>query len=208
MKILVTGFDAFGGEEINPAQLVVEALPNIIDNHTIIKQIIPTIRYESFNVVKKMIDEESPDVIISIGQAGGNTDIAVERVAINCDDFRIPDNQGNQPKDQLIAKEGPAAYFTMLPYREIVNALIANGIPAHVSNSAGTFVCNHIFYAIRHYIVQNNLHILSGFIHIPYIHEQVLEKPNAPSMSSETIAKAIQIAIQTIINEKSLLHKQ
>ena len=200
MKILVTGFDAFGGEEINPAQLVVEALPNTIDNHTIIKQIIPTIRYESFKVVKKIIDKECPDVIISIGQAGVNTDIAVERVAINCDDYRIKDNGGNQPIDEKISEDGENAYFSTLPIHSIVENIKNEKIPAHISNSAGTFVCNHIFYSIRHYIETNHLPIYSGFIHIPFIPSQVINKPNTASMEFETIKKAILIAIKTVIH--------
>ena len=202
MKLLVTGFDAFGGETINPAQLVVEALPDQVEDHLIHKLIIPTTRYESFKRIKEFIDHENPDVVLSIGQAGGNSDIAIERIGINCDDYRMPDNGGNQPIDEKIVERGRDAYFATIPVRKIVENIRNEMIPARISNSAGTFVCNHVLYSIRQYIEENHLPIKSGFIHIPFIPNQVINKPNTASMDLETIHKAILIAIKTIIESQ------
>lgn len=204
MKLLVTGFDAFGGEKVNPAQLVVESLPDEINGNQVLKLIIPTIRYESAKKIMEVMDQEKPDIVVSIGQAGGNDAIAIERVAINCDDYRIQDNGGNQPIDEPIVEEGPTAYFSTLPIRKIYEALQKESYPVRISNSAGTFVCNHVFYSIRHYIEENHLSIQSGFIHIPYIKEQVEEKPKVPYMELNKIQEAIVLALQTILKEKPM----
>ena len=202
MKLLVTGFDAFGGEKVNPAQLVVESLPDEINENQVLKLIIPTIRYGSAKKIMEVIDQEKPDIVVSIGQAGGNDHIAIERVAINCDDYRIQDNGGNQPIDEPIVEEGPTAYFSTLPIRKIYEVLQKEEYPVRISNSAGTFVCNHVFYSIRHYIEENHLSIQNGFIHIPYIKEQVEEKPNVTYMELNKIQEAIKLALQTILKER------
>ena len=147
---------------------------------------VPTIRYKSVDTVKAAAEECQPDFILCVGQAGGRPDITVERVAINCDDFRIPDNGGNQPEDEPVVADGPSAYFATLPIKNIVNALHQNGIPAKVSNTAGTFVCNHLMYGVCHYAAQKG-NIKAGFMHIPYLPSQVVDKPNQPSMAVETV---------------------
>ena len=122
--------------------------------YKVVTQMVPTIRYKSVDTVKAAAEQCKPDFILCVGQAGGRPDITVERVAINCDDFRIPDNGGNQPEDEPVVSDGPSAYFATLPIKNIVNALHQNGIPAKVSNTAGTFVCNHLMYGVCHYAAQ------------------------------------------------------
>lgn len=202
MKVLVTGFEPFGGEMINPAQKAVESLPNTIDGATIIKLIIPTVRYKATELIEKAIQVEKPDIVISIGQAGGRFAITPELVAINFDDFAIADNAGNQPHNEPIQADGAPAYFATLPLQAIVTALRQQNIPAERSTTAGTFVCNHVFYGVSYFLAKNYPHIKNGFIHIPYTTSQVLNKRNTPYMSLDDITRGLEIAIQTCIAAK------
>lgn len=197
-KILVTGFDPFGGEKINPALEVIKLLPKEIGGNEIKILEIPTVYKKSLEKIEKEIEIFDPDFILSIGQAGGRADISIERVAINIDDFRIEDNEGNQPIDEQIFKDGDSAYFSTLPIKAIQNEIEKNKIPSSISNTAGTFVCNHVFYGVRYLIEKKYPNKKSGFIHIPFLPEQVLGKANMPSMSLENILKGITIAIETI----------
>ncbi len=199
-KVLITGFDPFGGESINPAYEAVKDLPNKIGEYEIIKAEIPTVFKKSYDKLFNLIDTHKPEIIFCIGQAGGRFDLTPERVAINVDDARIKDNEGNQPIDVKIFEDGENAYFTTLPIKKIVNEMQKNGIPASVSNTAGTFVCNHIMYALLYYINKNKLSSKGGFIHVPYIPEQVINKKGQPYMSKELITKGLEIAIKTAIN--------
>jgi pyroglutamyl-peptidase len=140
--------------------------------------------------------------VICVGQAGGRYDITIERVAINIDDARIPDNEGNQPIDEPIFADGDAAYFSSLPIKAITNEIKKEGIPASVSNTAGTFVCNHIMYGLLYLIDKKYNNIKGGFIHVPFLPEQVLNRPNTPYMSLEYIAKALTIAVKTAASYK------
>jgi pyroglutamyl-peptidase len=151
MKILVTGFDPFGGESTNPALEAVKGLPNEINGAEIIKLEIPTVFNKSAEVTKKAILQHQPDVVLNIGQAGGRYTVTPERIAINVDDARIPDNEGNQPIDVPIHEDGAPAYFTQLPVKAMVKTIKEAGLPAALSNSAGTFVCNHIMYQVSIY---------------------------------------------------------
>lgn len=198
-RILVTGFDAFGGEKVNPASRAVGRLKGrVIGGAEVITVEIPTVFGKSGLVIQNAILEYRPRAVISVGQAGGTHGIRVERLAVNLDDARIADNEGNQPKDQSIAAEGPVAYWTTLPVREIVEAIKSAGIPAFLSYSAGTFVCNHVFYSTCHYVAKENLPIKVGFIHVPYLPEQVVDKPPVPSMDEQTIARALEIAVEVV----------
>lgn len=191
MKILLTGFDPFGNESINPS---IEAVKRChVAGVEMIKIEVPTVFYESIDVVSKAIDQHQPDVVICVGQAGGRVDITIERVAININDARIPDNKGNQPIDQKIYEDGENAYFSSLPIKQIVTDLNVAGIPASVSNSAGTFVCNHLMYGIAH----RYKNLKCGFVHVPFIPSQVTNK-NAPSMSLEIIVRGLETIIETM----------
>lgn len=199
MKILVTGFDPFGGEKINPAIESVKKLPDTILNAQIIKLEIPTVCHKSLAIIDKAIQEYNPDVVLSIGQAGGRTDITVERIGINVDDCRIPDNEGNQYIDEPVYTDGPAAYFVNLPIKAMVAKIQEKQIPASISNTAGTFVCNHVTYGVRHLVETKYPGKRSGFIHIPFLPQQVLDKKNMPSMSLDTIVNGLIAAIEAII---------
>ena len=199
MKILVTGFDPFGGEPINPAIESVKRLPDNIAGAEIIKLEIPTVRKKSLEKIEKAINEHNPDVILSIGQAGGRFDISIERVGINLDDFRIPDNEGNQTIDEPIFPDGENAYFVKLPVKAMVQNVQKNNIPASVSYTAGTFVCNHVLYGVLYLIEKKYKGKKSGFIHIPFLPEQVVDKRNTPSMELSTIVKGLTAAIEAIV---------
>jgi len=203
MKILVTGFDPFGGEKINPALETIKRLPDTILGAQIIKLEIPTVVGKSLAKIKEAVEKENPDVVLSIGQAGGRSEITVERVGINIDDCRIPDNEGNQPIDEPVVKGGPAAYFVTVPIKAIVENIKAHNIPASISNTAGTFICNHVCYGVAHLAAQRTAAgkpMKSGFIHIPFLPEQVIGKPAlTPSMSLETIVSGITHALEAII---------
>ena len=200
MKILVTGFDPFGGEKINPSYEAVKGLPDRIGDAEIIKMEIPTVRYRSVDVLSEKIEELWPDAVISVGQAGGANAIRIERIAVNLDDYRIPDNDGNQPVDTPIYVGGSSAYFSTLPIKAIRDALVDKGIAAEISNSAGLFVCNHVFYSVRHLCETKyaGKGIISGFIHVPFIPEQTLGKPEVPSMPLEDIVKALVTAVEVV----------
>ena len=199
MKILVTGFDPFGGEPINPAIESVKRLPDNIAGAEIIKLEIPTVRKKSLEKIEKAINEHNPDVILSIGQAGGRFDISIERVGINLDDFRIPDNEGNQTIDEPIFPDGENAYFVKLPVKAMVQNVQKNNIPASVSYTAGTFVCNHVLYGVLYLIEKKYKGKKSGFIHIPFLPQQVIDKRNMPSMELNTIVKGLTAAIEAIV---------
>ena len=194
MKIIVTGFDPFGGEKINPSIECVKALPEI-EGVEIFRVELPTVFKESANRLNEVINDVKPDAVLCVGQAGGRPVVTMERIAINVDDARIPDNISQQPIDEAIQLDGEAAYFTTLPIKRIVNAIRKAGIPAEVSNTAGTFVCNHIMYQALFTATKADKPFKAGFMHIPFIPEQTTDKPSLPLEES---TKALQIAIKTI----------
>ncbi|PKK97378.1 MAG: pyroglutamyl-peptidase I [Tenericutes bacterium HGW-Tenericutes-3] len=202
-KILLTGFSPFNDEKINPSYEAIKYLPKKIgeSNLTVIE--LPTEFNQSFENLKDKIIEIQPNVIIMFGQAGGRKSISLERIAINIDDASIPDNNNYQPVDQVINSSGPAAYFSTLPIRKIFNHLNQKNIPVSISNSAGTYVCNHLMYHTLDFIAQNNLIQKVGFIHVPYIHEQALEKKDVFSMSLSEITHAIETII-TLLDKEDL----
>ena len=203
MKILITGFDPFGGENINPALEAVKKLPDTILGQEVIKIEIPTVFRKAVEKIEENIEKHNPDVVISVGQAWGRFGVTPERVAINIDDARIQDNEGNQPIDIAIYEDGENAYFTNIPIKAMVKEMNYNGIPASVSNTAGTFVCNHVMYGILYLIDKKYPNMRGGFIHVPYIPSQVTTKPNMPSMSADDITKGLELSIKAIIENSS-----
>lgn len=199
MKILVTGFDPFGSDKINPAIEAVKKLPDTIKGAKIIKLEIPTVFNKSAQVVHKAIVKEQPDYVLNVGQAGGRSALTPERVAININDGRIPDNDGYQPLDEPIQPDGDTAYFTQLPIKAMAKAIRAAGLPAIVSNTAGTYVCNHIFYQVQYMRTKEFPKLKAGFIHIPFLPEQVITRPNQPSMALADIVKGLTAAIGAIV---------
>lgn len=203
MKILITGFDPFGGEKINPAYESVRLLPDKILNCEIIKLEIPTVFSKSTLAVEEAIKEYKPDVVLNIGQAGGRSSITVEKVAINLAEARIPDNDGEQPIDEKLQEDGETAYFATIPVKAMVKNIREHGIPANISYTAGTYVCNSIMYNVLYMTHKKYTNIRAGFIHVPYSTEQVALKGNATaSMEVSTIAKALEYAIEAIIENK------
>jgi pyroglutamyl-peptidase len=198
VKVLITGFDPFDDEAINPAWEAVNALPDVIDGIEVIKVQIPTVFKKSAKKLFETIEAVKPDAVICVGQAGGRFDFNVERIAINVDDARIPDNEGKQPIDEKIFEDGENAYFATLPIKAMVEEARKAGVPASVSNTAGTFVCNHIMYSLLYYISKNNLNIRGGFIHVPYIAQQVIGKKNMPFMEVTTITKGLEASIRSL----------
>ena len=202
MKILVTGFDPFGGETVNPALEAVKSLPSEIHGAEIHWVEIPTVFYQSAEVLETAIVHYQPDAVLCIGQAGGRASLTPERIAINQDDARIPDNQGNQPIDTPIRLDGQAAYFSTLPIKAMVQAIKEEGLPATVSNTAGTFVCNNLMYQALYLADKKFPHMRAGFMHIPYMTEQVVNKPNTASMNLTDIVRGIEAAIGAIVDCK------
>lgn len=208
MKILLAAFDPFGGEKINPALEAVKQVAEVIEGYSVRKLEIPTVFHKSIEVLREQINEEHPEIILVIGQAGGRSEISIERVGINIDDARIPDNQGNQPIDEKINPTGPAAYFSNLPIKAMAEEIRREGIPAGVSNTAGTFVCNHILYGLMHHIHENNTGSRGGFIHVPFIPSQVTDKKGQPSMALGDMVKAIESALRAAVIQKEDLRKE
>ncbi len=200
MKLLITGFDPFGKEKINPAFEAVKILPNKIQSCDILKEMIPTVFNKAGIVLLEKIDEHKPDIVISVGQAGGRHNISIERVAINLRDARIEDNDKNKPCDEVIVDGGDNAYFSNLPVKKIVTSLNNSGIPATESLSAGSFVCNEIMYVLLHAINTKYPNMKGGFIHVPFALEQAVGKAGIiPTMSINDISRALEISIKTIL---------
>ena len=200
MKILITAFEPFGGEPVNPAQEAVALVPDEIAGAQIVKCTVPVVFGKAIETVCAAIDREEPDAVLCIGQAGGRFHLTPERVAINIDDARIPDNEGNRPVDQPIASDGASAYFATLPIKAMVEAIQKAGVPASISNTAGTYVCNHLMYGVLHHLARFRPEVPGGFMHVPYLHEQVKDKPNTPSLSVSEITAGITAALEAIVS--------
>jgi len=198
-KILVTCFEPFGGESVNPSQMAIKQLPDTINGTKIVKQTIPVVFDDSIDTLYAVLNKELPDAVICVGQAGGRPNMTVERVAINVNDARIPDNEDNQPIDTPVFTDEPAAYFATLPIKAMVKNCNDIGIPAAISNSAGTFVCNHLMYAACHYAARYKPELKAGFVHIPFLPEQTIDKPTMPSMSCSDIIAGLESFIKTTI---------
>ena len=199
MKVLVTGFDPFGGESINPAWEAVKVIKDEIAGAEVVKMQIPTVVGKSIAKIHDKMVEINPDIVIAVGQAGGRFGVTPERVAINVTDARIPDNEGNQPIDEPIFADGDAAYFSNLPVKAMVQAIKDAGYPSVLSNTAGTYICNHVMYGILYYIQKEFPNARGGFIHVPYAASQVINKPNTASMAIADITASLEAAIQAAV---------
>jgi len=199
MKILITAFEPFGGEPVNPALETLRALPDTIDGAAIVKLTVPVSFARSVPVVLAAIRKESPDAVLCLGQAGGRAALTPERIAINLDDASIPDCDGAKPIDQPISKTGAPAYFATLPVKAMVTAIQAAGVPASLSNTAGTYVCNHLMYGVLEDLAEHAPDTIGGFMHLPYLHEQVADKPGKPSLSREEMVRGVEAAVMAIV---------
>ena len=187
-KLLITGFDPFGKDTINPSWEAVQRLPDVVGDFALCKLQIPTVFRKAANCVLQQAEIFQPDVILCVGQAGGRGAVTPERIAVNIRDARITDNAGVQPQDELVVHDGPAAYFSTVPVVEMADAIQKSQLPADVSNSAGTFVCNDVLYTLLHHYHGTATKV--GFIHVPYLPEQ-----GTPSMSLSQIIDALCAAI-------------
>lgn len=199
--ILITGFEPFGGDAANPSwPAAVGAVELLQASGTAAVAVeLPCAFGTSGPALQQAIEQYQPSVVIAVGLAGGRSNVSIERVAINVDDARIPDNAGDSPVDTPVVSEGPAAYFSTLPVKAAFAALRDAGVPAEVSNTAGTFVCNHIFYELMHQLRSESGRVKGGFVHVPYTPELVPTGSNAPSLSIDTMAVAVQIIAQTAL---------
>lgn len=207
MKILVTGFEPFNKERVNPSEQIVYRL-EAPEGVELIKEILPVEFRKSTFRLQELFQKYQPDIVLSIGQAGGRAEISVERVAINIDsvkssngDKMLPDNAGDIPVDEPIETEGAAAYFTTLPLWQIVEAIQKKGIPAGISNTAGTYVCNHVMYENLYLAAVHYPKMKSGFIHVPFLPEQIAhreDKERLAAMPLEDMVKALQAALETL----------
>lgn len=199
-KILITGFEPFGGATVNPSAEIATSLhAQILDGHKVVGAVLKCCFGESIRQLKRHLRLIEPSLVICLGQAGGRAEITPERIAINIDDARIPDNAGRQPVDSTIVKGGPAAYWSTLPIKAIVTALAARGTPAAVSQNAGTFVCNHVFYGLMH-ALHARPGVRGGFMHVPYLPEQANE--SEPSLSLAEMTEAIRESISISLKNR------
>ncbi|MBQ9195753.1 MAG: pyroglutamyl-peptidase I [Clostridia bacterium] len=203
MKILLTAFEPFGGDQVNPAQEAVALVANEISGAQIVKIDVPVVFGKAIETVRAAMEKEQPDAVLCIGQAGGRFGLTPERVAINVDDGRIPDNEGNQPVDQPVFADGAPAYFSTLPVKAMVTAIKNAGLPASLSNSAGTYVCNHLMYGVLYHINKSWPAMRGGFMHVPFLHEQVMNRPNTPSLSKEDIVRGIEASLRAIVEKQT-----
>ncbi len=196
--VLLTGFEPFNQEPINPAWEAVRALDGWRgDGFAVQVRQLPCVFGDALDAVRAAVSELRPALVIAVGQAGGRVDMSVERVAINVDDAPIPDNAARQLVDAPIVVDGPAAYFSTLPIKAIVRGLKQGGIPASVSQTAGTFVCNHVFYGLMHHTA--GMALKAGFIHIPYLPEQAARHPGTASMALEEVVRGLKIAVEVVL---------
>jgi pyroglutamyl-peptidase len=199
LRVLVTGFEPFGGEPVNPSMqaalgLAADPPPDV----ELFTEILPVSHVRTPQALRAAVARHRPDVVIATGQAGGRPEVSVERIGINVNDFRIPDNDGLQPIDVPVIEGGPAAYFSTLPVKAVTAALRAAGVPAHLSNSAGTHLCNHSLYLLAHLAATEYPGMRTGFLHVPWLPEQVVRHPGQASMATETLVTALRVAIAAI----------
>ncbi len=194
-KILLTGFEPFGGETLNPAWEIAKALQGqTIAGAQVVAHCLPCVFGSSLQSLQEALALHQPQLVLALGQASGRAGLSLERVAINIDDARIADNAGQQPIDVPVLAEGPAAYFTRLPIKAMVAGLRAAGYPAEVSQSAGTFVCNHVFYGLQHQLRGQT--VRSGFMHVPLLPEQACRATPQPSMSLDAMVSGVRLALE------------
>ena len=196
-KIMLTGFDAFGGASLNPSWLAVKALHGRqIAGHRVVAVQLPTVFGESLHRLQSLLQQHQPTLVICVGQAGGRNAISLERVAINVNDAPLADNVGSQPVDTPVVPGAPAAYFTTLPIKAMLAALQRAGVAAEVSQTAGTFVCNHVFFGLMHALATQRplRHTRGGFVHVPYLPEQ-----GAPSMAQGEMVRGLRLALRSAL---------
>ena len=201
MKILVTAFEPFGDDKLNSAQEALRFVPDEIRGAKVVKCCLPVVFGRSAELLRTAIRTEQPDAVLCLGQAGGRKALTPERVAINLNDARIPDNDGCQPVDEAIEPGGPDAYFSTLPTKSMVRAIRNAGLPAEISNSAGTFVCNRVMYGLLDCLAREFPAVRGGFLHIPYMEEQAADHPDDPCLPRADLTRGVTAAIEAIVDQ-------
>ena len=199
--VLVTGFAPFGGQPLNPSWMAAQALHGrVVEGHRVVAAQLPTVFGSSLEVLRHLLLQHGPALVIGTGQAGGRANLSLERVAINVNDARIADNAGSQPVDTPVVSGGPAAYFSTLPIKAMLAALIAEGINAEVSQTAGTFVCNHAFYGLMHLLATEPAlrATRGGFVHVPWLPSQ-----GQPSMRLDEIVGGLRVVIACALSTRT-----
>lgn len=198
-KVLVSGFEPFGGAKLNPSELLVHELKKIEFSDIELSTIVLPVEFDrAAKILLNTVKEQNPEVVIAFGQAEGRTAITPEKIAINLDDARIPDNSGDQRKNKLIDENGRDGYFSTLPVEEMIEAMKAAGYPAEISLSAGAFVCNHVFYSLQRELQGSG--IRSGFVHLPLVTEQSAEFPDKFTMPLNEMVSAARAALIAAAN--------
>ena len=200
MKILLSGFEPFDGEDINPSLEAIRLVKEKIKDCEIVKLELPVVFNRADDIVCNELSKNEYDAVLMIGQAGGRKFITPERVAININDARIKDNEGNKPTDEIMSKDSPAAYFSTLPIRKMLEYMKSKNIPCDISNSAGTFVCNNLMFGVLDYISKNNMNTIAGFMHVPYVETQIKDKRDMPYLEMNIIVEGIEACIEAIID--------
>lgn len=200
-RILLTGFEPFGGDPVNPSALVCQALHGQHVAHAEVHAVaLPCVFGQALRALEDALTSTSPVLVLALGLAAGRGEISVERVALNIDDARIPDNAGAQPVDEPVIQGGPAAWFSTLPVKAIVAALREAGLPAGVSQTAGTFVCNHVFYGLQHRLAGTG--VRSGFIHVPLLDTQAAAHPGLPTLGLQSLVRGVRIALEVALTHE------
>lgn len=201
--ILLTGFEPFGGERVNPSREIVLALDGeTIDTHRVVGAVLPVAFAPTLPLLEALLDEHRPQLVLALGQAGGRGELSLERVAINLIDARIADNDGMQPVDLCIVEDAANAYFSTLPLKAMLARLRTVGIPAALSFSAGSFVCNQVFYALAHLCATRHPQVRHGFLHVPWLPEQAAHHPGQPSMALETMLAGVRAALDCALTTR------
>ena len=203
MTILLTAFEPFGGEAQNASLEAMRLVPDMVGEMRVVKRMLPVAFGTSAALLRQAIEQVRPDAVLCLGQAAGRAEFTPERVAINIDDAHIPDNAGDQPIDRPVVDQGPAAYFSTLPVKAMAAAMDAVGVPASVSNTAGTYVCNHVMYSLLHELATVYPGVRGGFMHVPMLAEQAeAYHPPLPGMSADEMARGIRAAIAAIADNR------
>lgn len=201
MKILVTAFEPFGGQTMNASQMAVERLPDTIGGAAVETLLLPVTFSGAAARLRQAMRRCKPDLVVCVGQAGGRQGVSIERVAVNLADAAIADNAGKKPKEQPVARHGPAAYFSTLPVKKMVQAVQKHGLAASVSNTAGTFVCNAVMYSALHEIAQKGYEMQAGFVHVPFLPEQTENRQELPSMPLSEVVDSLRYALAAAVRE-------
>jgi len=195
--ILLTGFEPFGGDALNPSQEIVRALDGeTVGAHRIVGAVLPVAFATAPALLDALVERHRPAIVLALGLAGGRGELSFERIAVNLIDARIADNEGAQPIDEAVVASAPPAYFSTLPLKAIVADLRARGIPAGLSLSAGTFVCNQVFFALAHQLTTHHPQVRGGFLHVPWLPEQAARHPGQPSMALATMVEGVHAALE------------